>query len=137
MSIVKEIFKIILLLIAVLSLPATGLFGTMAFQALTTQNVGAVLVGAIFLGYFLIATAINLILLLWISFWNIHRLWNLLLGLEVSGFILFIAFSLPISKITDYRTLLILSVLALIYGLLAIAFMRRAYMQFSHRHKQV
>lgn len=131
MILIRKILKVIVLMVTVLSVPATGLFATMAFRALTTQNIGAVLVGAIFLGYFLIAASVCILLLSWVSFWNIGRIWNLILGLETGGLLVLITtFFLKISGPADYRGLITFTILCAVCGILTWGFLKRAYAQY-------
>lgn len=125
-----KILKIIVLLIAIVSVLATGVFGQMAFEALRTQHLGAVLAGAVFLGYFLIAASVSLILLLWISFWDIAWFWNLFLGLEVGGLLVAVIFSAPIYEAGSLKDSLFLIVLYIICAALTGGFMKRAYTQY-------
>lgn len=127
---IKLIFKNILPAIAGLSALAAYIFGQTAFQALVTQNLGAVLVGAFFLGYFLIAASVNLALLIWVSFLDIAWAWNLILGLEVGGLLAASVFSAPTVMSGDWQVRLILLILLVIYAILAGNFLRRAYAQY-------
>ena len=127
---IKKILKIVVLLIAIVSVLATGIFGQMAFEALRTQHLGAVLVGAVFFGYFLIAACVSLILLVWISFWEIAWVWNLILGLEVGGLLLAIIFSAPIYESGSLNDSLFRIVLYIVCAALAGEFLKRAYAQY-------